>query len=414
MMKTLLTCMMLLVILAPCAMAGWEQIGLDNKEVTTLTTAILPSTILPGPGPDTLLIAGTKADGVWTRKGSAGKFELLPDFGESEPPSFLTGIKNLYVNDSSGLLFAAGDSGLSRYPLVSMIEPRWMKITTIPITAVTDIIGLKDTLFCCTPADVYTSFDRGTSWAACSTRNFLPALGNITSFTSLAFFCGINAGSKFLGALNSWMGVMNSGDWGKTWRDVSLLPPQTEQVGPVFDLVSYAPGYRQEQRLLAATQEGLRFVQGDFDTGYWHAFDPPLKKAAPKSIHLSFFSRSYIAEYWVATDSGVFVLSNRVNPVEWVKLFDRPANCITDDKKYDPKAWFAGTDDGVWQYTEEVGVKREQARAMSASRPSAAHFFTLNGRMVSGSSRSGPATGVLLVREKGNSLLTRRVVRDND
>jgi hypothetical protein len=406
--KTFLACMMLNVMLVPCAKADWVQIGLDNKEVTTLITAVLPPTALPDP--DTLLIAGTKANGVWTKKGTESTFKLLPDFGQIESPSFLTGIHTLYVNGSSRLLFAASDSGLSCYPLVSMIEPRWMKITAIPSVTITDIIGNGDTICCSTPSDVYKSFDRGTTWAACSTRKFLPALGNITSFTSLAFYYGINAGSKFLGALNSWQGVMNSGDWGKTWRDISLLPPQTEAIGQVFDLVGYAPKFDAEQRMLAASQEGLRFIQGDFDTGYWHEFEPPLKGGVPKSIHISYFSRSFIAEYWVATDSGIFILSDRINPIGWAKLFDRPTYCIIDDNRVDPKTWFAGTNDGVWQFPGETGIRRENVVKLRASKPQAAVYFTLNGRIVSRSSGCAAYNSVLLVRENGDTRLLRRFV----
>jgi len=238
--------------------ADWKQAGLAGKEVTALVADTLP-------GGEALLIAGTKSDGVWCRRGSSGQFQLLDDLGAVMPSPFLKGIKNFSVHKQSHRLFAGSDSGLSWYPLVSLIEPRWSRVTGVPFVAVTDVMGLRDTLFCCTPADVYRSFNGSTTWAACSTRKALPPLGNITCFTSLAYYCGVNAGSRFLGALNSWLGVLNSGDLGSTWQDVSNLPPN-QHVGQVYDLVQYRQSFNGQTRLLAAVDNGLKYIETDLDT----------------------------------------------------------------------------------------------------------------------------------------------------
>jgi hypothetical protein len=393
-------CITFHLILAHGVMAGWVRIGLEDKKVTALVTAAVP-------GPDTLLIAGTETDGIWARKGNTGGFQLVPHFGSNDPVSFLAGVNKLHVDDSTHRLFAACDSGLFVYPLVTMIEPRWMNVAALSGTAVTDITGSGNTMFCCTAAEVYRSLDCGGTWTACSART-VPPPGNTPGFTSLAFYYGINAGSTFLDLSIPWQGVINSGDIGKTWRDISKLPPQTQAVGLVFDLASYRPAFNAVERMLAATKEGLYFIQGDLDTGYWHAFEPQLATAVPKSIHISLHSRSFIADYWIATDSGVFRLSSSTNQT-WLKLFDQPAHCIIDDAWVDPKGWFAGTDDGVWQYTEEARIGKNTAAQKAGTLPGTASCFTLDGRIVHGSIKSAPHPGVLIIRENGNEKLFRRL-----
>jgi ligand-binding sensor domain-containing protein len=223
-------------------------------------------------------------------------------------------------------------------------------------------------------------------------------LGNITGFTSLAFCWGINAGSKFIGALNSWMGVMNSTDLGVKWHDVSVLPP-AQAVGQVFDLAAYRTRFDARQRLLAATNDGLKFVEGDLDTGCWYPLDPQLKAMTPKSVHVSYFSRSFISEFWVAGDSGVYVLSGRINTVDWARLYDKKSNCVIDDAAVDPQRWFAGTIDGIWMFPgKNVGVApRAPDRAARRLTGSKWKAFTLDGRRCVPENRNG-ARGAAAIR----------------
>jgi hypothetical protein len=394
-----LTLITLGAILAPCVNAGWVRAGLENKSVSALVTAVLP-------GSDTLLIAGTKNDGVWMRRGNAGTFKLLANFGQSQPPSFLSEINKLYINDSTYLLFAAGDSGLFIYPLgVSMIEPNWTKVSALPQGSVTSVIGVGKTIFCCTPAEVYGSFDFGVSWAACSSRKSMPALTDSRSFTSLAFYYGINAGSKFSGSLKPLPGgIIYSGNNGKTWVDPAMFSERIPIV-EVFDLANYHPQYDAEQRMLAASPEGLFYFLGGFDTGYWHSFTPQLTAAPPKSICISYHSRSLVADYWIATDSGVFRLPNQSS--DWVKIFDTPAHCIVDNGSTDPTKWFAGTDDGVWCYTQGTGIAGRVVDRKGSPRQAVTACFTLNGKAVSASVMAR-MHGVILIRENGNYRLSRR------
>jgi hypothetical protein len=256
----------------------------------------------------------------------------------------------------------------------------WRKVKTGAETVVTDVTGAGDTLFCCTPAEVYRCFNGGTTWEPCSARKVLPRLGNITSFTSLAFcWWGINAGSKFMGALNSWEGVMSSADWGGKWTDISRLPPVTQTVGQVFDLIGYRARFGAQQRLLAVTGDGLKYVEGDLDTGYWHVLDTQLNAMTPKSIHVSYFTRSLISEFWAAGDSGVYVLSSRINTVGWARLYDKKTNCVIDNAAVDPKTWFAGTADGVWEYGGSTGILAIQ-HPRSRSKAGLHGCFSIDGR----------------------------------
>lgn len=372
--------------------ALWTQIGLAGKEV--------PALVMRKAFGDTMLIAGTRNDGVWYQSGSGGQFRLLDNIGSTVMSPFLAGLRALYIQNNEPRLWAGGDSGLAYYRFTSGLPPLWTKVESVPGITVTDITGKGDTLFCCTTADVYRSFNGGTTWAACSTRKILPPLGNITSFSSLEFVWGINAGSRFGGALNSWQGAMNSPDHGGTWNDLSSLCPGSGLLGEVFDLAAYRPSFSAQQRLLAVTGNGIKYVEGDLDTGCWHPFVPQLNAMTPKSMHISYFSRSLEAEFWASGDSGVYLLSNRTNPVGWARVFDKKTDCVIDNAWVDPTKWYAGTSDGVWMFPPgNVSIKpggckppaQRNDNSMSAA-------FTMNGRRLDALKRPCVAGAVLIMQ----------------
>jgi hypothetical protein len=175
---------------------------------------------------------------------------------------------------------------------------------------------------------------------------------------------------------------LNSNDWGRTWRDISLLPPQTQTVGIVYDLAFYTDPSG-GGRLLAATGTGLQFLH-DIDTGYWHPLDPQLKGVTPKSLDVTYYSKSKLAEIFVSSDSGVHVLSGRFGSSDWVRLFDRKTDCITSVALLDPGEWFAGTADGIWRYTPTSGVISGRLKSVSCSSLRLSSYsITLDGKKTS-------------------------------
>jgi hypothetical protein len=353
--------------------ADWTRIGLAGKEVTALVCA--------KPYLETMLLAGTH-EGVWRKSSSDTGYAPLRDVSPSEPGVFPLNIHSLCFADDFPRLWAGDDSGLAVYTFTSGLPPVWRRIAEIPATLVTDITGAGDTLFCCTAFEVYRSFDAGTTWSACSTRTFLPALGNMTSFTSLALFNGIAAGSKFLGAVNSWQGVMESLDYGIKWSDISNFPGLEKPLGQVFNLLAYAPRYGDRERLLASTDDGLRyFFKNDEDTGSWRAFEPDLPQVIPNALSVGYFTWSFLADVWAATDSGAYRL-NRSDPLTWVRLSSQKALCLIPNRLNDPDRWYAGTDDGVWEYAETVPVLAQKKIRCADRVRHDKRYYSINGRLL--------------------------------
>ena len=381
-------CTWILIILTLSFMldAEWTRIGLAGKEVTALAMRKIWS--------DTTILAGTH-EGVWRKSITDTGFTPLKNISPSDPEVFPLNIHTLYFADNVPRLWAADDSGLAVYTFTSGLPPAWKRTADIPAMPVTDITGAGDNLFCCTGPEVYRSFDGGTAWTACSTRAFLPMLGNITSFTSLALFYGINAGSKSLGAMNSWQGVMSSADYGKTWSDISNLAGQGKPLGQVFEMLAYAPLFSEPQRLLAATETGLQFFLGDKDTGVWHNFEPDLEKVIPNALSVGYFTRSFLADLWAASDSGAYRL-HRSNPLSWVRLSSQKTFCIIPNRQNDPDRWYAATDDGVWEYFETVPIIARNKIMRSDRICPYTRYYSINGRLLKKNQNN---FGVVLVKE---------------
>ena len=353
--------------------AQWTRQGLAGKEVTALVRV--------KPWTDTMLLAGTH-EGVWRKSASDTGFTPLWDVSPSEPGASPHNIHSLCYVGNFPRLWAGDDSGLAVYTFTSGLPPVWRRIAEIPVTPVTDITGSGDTLFCCTAFEVYRSFDAGVTWTACSTRTFLPLLGNMTSFTSLELFNGIVAGSKFLGAMNSWQGVMESLDYGTKWTDISNFPGQDKPLGQVFDLLAYAPRYGDRERLLAATDAGLRyFFKNDEDTGSWRAFKPDLDRIIPNALSIGYFTWSFLADLWAATDSGAYRLTGS-NPLSWIRLSSQKTFCIIPNRLNDPDRWYAGTDDGVWEYAENVPVVAQKKIGSADRFRHDQRCYSINGRLL--------------------------------
>ena len=78
--------------------------------------------------------------------------------------------------------------------------------------------------------------------------------------------------------------------------------------------------------------------------------------ALPKSLYVTYYSNSALAEIFVSSDSGVHVLSKRFGSSGWVRIFDKKTDCVASFVSEDPVEWVAGTADGVWIYTSALGI----------------------------------------------------------
>jgi hypothetical protein len=365
--------------------AKWEQIGLKGTEVTALASGKFFI--------DTLLIAGTKSSGVFYRMGASAPFSLLTGMGPDSLGPALKAVHCLYMPGVTGIpfLFAGTDSGLFRYIFTSGLPPQWTRMTGVPAEPVFAVTAQGDTCYCATRSEVYRSFNMGNAWAACSTRQFLLPMQRLTTYTSLAVFMGINAGSQMTGSLMAWDGVLHSFDQGAAWKDVSYLPGQsTPRIADVFSLAAYAPVWNRPVRLAAGTQTGIFWAE-DFDTGSWHEMEQQNKIAPAKHLYVSYHSKSTIADIFASTDSGVCILSALVKDGEWVLSLKGKANGVASLFSMDPKEWFAAMGDGVYRFTlEEVKTAPAASHSIHTSNMTqAGAVYSLDGRAVTGKCRTG-------------------------
>jgi hypothetical protein len=331
--------------------AKWELYDLQGKEITSLATGRYFG--------DTMILAGTKSEGVFVQYKRTGAFSLLTRAGADTVVPAIHSIHSLFMQASPGVpaLYAGSDSGLFSYRFTSGLLPQWYKSNGIPSEPVLAITGRNDTLFAATRSEIYKSGTGLATWEPCSARTFLPVGQRLSTFSSLSIFAGINAGSTMSAAFSSWWGVLNSSSWGKSWTDISTFPGQLEpRITSVFSFATYAPDWTKPQRLVAGTGTGIFWVD-NFDTGSWHAVDPQLKTAPARHLFVSYHSKSTIADMFASTDSGVCILSALVKNGEWVLSYQGKANAVISLTAMDPKEWFAATSDGVYRFTlDNAGV----------------------------------------------------------
>ncbi|HMD68073.1 MAG TPA: hypothetical protein VKF42_04275, partial [Chitinivibrionales bacterium] len=273
------------------AFAKWEKIGLDNTEVTAITCG--------KPWLTPYIFAGTKTDGVFYGMDSSGLFRPLSSVGGDTLGPALKAVHCLENGGGGAVLFAGTDSGLFRYVFTSGLPPHWTRMTGVPSEPVFAVTAQGDTCFCATRNEVYKSFNLGNTWAACSTRNFLPPMQKMAWFTSLAIWRGINAGSQVSASLMSWSGILNSIDNGESWKGISSVPGFSN--ASVISMTTYRPTWLQPIRLLAGTSgTGGLFWTDDLDTGTWHELNPQLKNAQTRNLYVTYHTRSLIADIFAS------------------------------------------------------------------------------------------------------------------
>jgi hypothetical protein len=393
--------------LAQLTFAKWEQIGLGGNEITSITTGKYFG--------DTILVAAAKSNGAYLRVGSSGSFSLLTDLGVDTVEQALKTIRCLYMSArmSIPVLFAGTDSGLFRYVFTSGVPPHWTKAKDIPAEPVFAITAEADTCYCATRSEIYGSFNSGAVWTACSTHNFLPPMQRMSSFTSLSFFQGINAGSQLTPSLQSWDGVLHSSDKGKSWLDISNVPVFSSiRVSSVFSLASYSPMYSQPARLLAGTSGGLLWID-DIDSGTWVYLGQQLQTAPVRNLYVTCHTRSLIADIFASTDSGVYILSDLVKPGEWVLSLRGKASGVTSFASIDPKEWFAAMEDGVYRFTIDNTPAHNEQLWYSSKDPGKVNTkgrfitYTIDGKKMC---RNPEYPGVYLLYDTGSRSARRKIV----
>jgi hypothetical protein len=343
--RFLILAVIAITLLAGNSFSKWELYGLKGKEITSLATGIFFG--------DTMLLAGTKSEGVFVQYKRADSFSLLTRAGTDTVVPAIKSIHSLFMqtNPAVPVLYAGTDSGLFSYRFTSGLIPQWYKINGIPSEPVMAITGRSDTLFAATPIEIYKSGSGIAAWQPCSVRTFLPAMQRISAFSSLCIFKGINAGSINSGSMLAWWGVLSSSTWGKSWEDISILPAQSSpRLSSALSLVAYAPDFSTAQRLAAGTSSGV-FYATDFVTDIWHPCNPQLSIAPAKHLYVTYHTRSTIADIFASTDSGVCILSALVKNGEWILSRPDKANAVISLTTMDTKEWFAATSDGIYRFT---------------------------------------------------------------
>jgi len=337
--------------------AKWEKLGLEGIQVTAIDMGEMNNSGAP--------IIGTNGKGIYL-SGS----KIMP-FYTGWLDTFELFVRTVYsVHYYSGFgaaspYFTGTDSGLCHYFYMDRDSSFWGKISEPSIESVKAIISDKDTLFIAIPHEIYKLKVWGIG-EALNIASFLPTGQKTPFFTSLAIGGLDNkticAGSMLDSLVSAWTGVIVSEDNGKTWqvRNNGLIPP----VISVYCLSFCQKSFNDTNTFfLCGTDKGIFY--NTTGTNSWARFKPGvIDNREIRDLHVSYFSNSSVAEVFVCTDSGAYLLSgypnNTIDQAEWQWLgLNKKMNCACSFV-YDAKFWLVGTDDGLYKYSREnIGIKEK-------------------------------------------------------
>ncbi len=326
--------------------AEWKRIGLEGMEVTAIDAGYISD--------DSMIVAGTNGEGIfgcYTNKSTAMPLYSFPlDTFES----YIRTIYSVCLPENKEIVFAGSETGLYYYELLSN-SAAWIKINEIPDLPVTSITQVDDTLFASTTQKIYRSNEGKEKWEALNTGSFLPEGQQLPSFTSLTVDMynrqHIYAGSEFNGSFSSWYGVLASLDMGDNWAAMNEGLPN--EMISVYTINIYRQRWDSPVSYICGTEEGIYF-RGETDTS-WSSFDPAgINKYKINDLHVTFYSKSTISEIFACTDSGVYLLSERLTgSSDWQLSLEKKAFCTKSYTINDPLEWFAGASDGLYKFVKE-------------------------------------------------------------
>lgn len=367
--------------------SAWNRIGLAGVDVTAITTGVdifhqQQKTIF----------AGTEIGEIFSIFGEYDSIKRYPNpnLGASDKP--VGAVRALFVSNNGVETFAGTDSGLYGQSMMFSSLPAWKKIAQFASEPVIAIAN-RDTTYCiATATELYRAKSPFGTWTACSVSKWLPEPSRLPHFTSLITWWNAPflAGSYIPAGTDGFGGVLTGSSNAHSWTNSTCIINQCVDSN-VFSLTSDYSG-----KLYAGTSRGI-FCASDFDTGQWFPLSPQLNAAPVHHICVTFDSSINAREIFASTDSGIYILSPRLNPNKWVNTTSLKSYGIVSLNPGNSKAVYAGTRTGLWKYMPDSGtnVRRKTPHPVFPQKVMTVRY-TIDGRRFFPGGNCNNRTGVLI------------------
>jgi hypothetical protein len=374
--------------------AGWKRIGFEGHEITAITTGV----DIWNNG-QAIVIVGTKDSGVFSvsvPRDSVGRYPVFAYTASDKPAGV---IRTLLISNDGIMAFAGTDSGLYGESMYFSSLPAWKKIRTFPSEPVVGI-AYKDSTYCvATAKELYRSkspWAYTNAWMPCSVSKRLPSPARSPNFTSLTSW-GLNgfvAGSNAAAGSNTLGGVITGGGDANQWFSITCVNNRC------VDSNVYSLTFSDFGLLFAGTSRGVYRYSTNVEMGVWYEMSPQLASPPVHHVLETYDSVSHAQEMYASTDSGVYILSPRINPNQWTLSLKVKAFGVVSPSPKKSNAVYAATADGVWKYEPTTGVGVVKVEKIPLSRNSVMGVYSLNGRKIASKVQLRRMTGIFITQQQ--------------
>ncbi len=291
---------------------------------------------------------------------------------------------------------AGTDSGLYGESLIFSSLPAWRR-ATIAITEPVRAITFTDSFWCvATAKELYRAKMPFSTWTPCSVSKWLPSPSSAPNFTTLTTwrYGEVYAGSVAQGA-NGFGGALCGGDKALQWEN------RTCMYGPCVDSNIYSLTSGDFGLLFAGTSRGI-FWSVEFDTGTWHPLSPQVPVTPVYNVCVTRDSSINGREIYAATDSGIYILSPRVNASQWFLSTRLKSSGIVTLNPSNSNTVYAATETGLWKYVSNGSVPVKKVSSVPfALRKDVTEMYSIDGRRISLNNKSRQYSGVYIVVKSG-------------
>jgi hypothetical protein len=370
--------------------SDWNQIGLAGVDITAITT-----TIDPFHNQQSIIIIGTKNGDVLSVSGpndSIARYPFLSSIFSDKPTG---AIRSLSISKGGETALAGTDSGLYGESLMFSSLPAWRRIPSIPAEPV-NAITFTDSIWCiATAKELYRAKYPFSAWAPCSISKWLPSPDSTPNFTSLITWWsgGIYAGSAVHG-VNGFGGALCGGEKGLQWENRTCI------YGPCVDSNIYSLTTGDLRTLFAGTSRGI-FWSVEFDTGTWHPLSPQVPVTPVRHVCVTRDSSIKAREIYASTDSGIYILSPRLNAGKWQLSPRLKSYGIVSLNPSNSNTVYAATENGLWKYVSNASVPIRKVLPVPVFRRETTEMYTINGKRISSNSKTRQLNGVYVMVQGG-------------
>jgi hypothetical protein len=350
----------------------WNRIGLAGVDITAITAGIDAYH-----NKQPIILIGTENGDVYTVSGAHDSIAKYPTMGSGISDNPRGAVRALLVGKTGIETFAATDSGLYGESMIFSSLPAWKKLDSIHFSKVT-ALALMDSIYCAaTPTALFRTKTPFGTWTPCSISNVLPSQTPDPHFTSLTSWwnTGFVAGSSWAEGTTYFGGVLTGGRQPQyNWINSTCIFSYCVD-NNVYSLTTDNSG-----RLYAGTSKGI-FCLNEIDTGKWYPITPQLTGTVVRHVCVNYDSSIHSNQIFASTDSGIYILSPRLNPNKWVCTTRLKSYGIASPTPNNSKVFYAATETGLWKWDFNSTQVKKTIPTRTSSKLITS-MYTINGRKI--------------------------------